>query len=584
MPSAWRLQCTCGQAAGKGRRAEGRAKKQLAAAHQTEPTFRTSPHSVTLTYAASIRRRESAGETPRTRVLRVLFNSYPFLLLFLPAALAGYFLLGRIRITWGAGWLALASLAFYAWWDPRYVPLLLGSIVFNYLAGRAIGRAQGIRPARAKWLLALAIAANLGLLGYFKYADFFIASVNSAAGTNFGLLRIVLPLGISFFTFTQIAFLADAYGGLAKDYRFVHYVLFVTYFPHLIAGPILHHREMIPQFDDPAAYRPQRENFEVGLTIFAIGLAKKVLIADSLAPHAGAFFSAPGEPGLLVAWGGVLAYAFQLYFDFSGYSDMAIGLSRLFGIQLPINFNSPYKAHNITEFWRRWHMTLSRFLRDYLYIALGGNRKGPARRYFNLMATMVLGGLWHGAGWTFVIWGALHGLYLAVNHAWLEVKSHLPLPRWPSMGRAIGIFTTFIAVCIAWVYFRAPDVGTAHQVLRGMFGTHGIGLPAAIGERLGTLRPLLESLGVQFFLGGGARFAETYAWVALAAVIAFNFPNTQEIMRNYKPGLGAASGAVADRTRFAWRPTSRWATAIGVLAAACLIALDRPAEFLYFQF
>jgi D-alanyl-lipoteichoic acid acyltransferase DltB (MBOAT superfamily) len=513
----------------------------------------------------------------------VLFNSYSFLLFFLPAALAGYFLLGRVRLSWGAGWLALASLFFYGWWDPRYVPLLLASIVFNYFSGVTIGRMRGAGHRYTRLALVVAVAADLSLLGYFKYADFFIGTVNVLAGMDLGLLKIVLPLGVSFFTFTQIAFLADAYAGHAKDYRFVHYALFVTYFPHLIAGPILHHKEMIPQFDVAANYRPRRENFEVGLTIFAIGLAKKVLIADSLAPHVAAVFNAPGESSLFVVWGGVLAYAFQLYFDFSGYSCMAIGLSRLFGIQLPINFNSPYKACNITDFWRRWHMTLSRFLRDYLYVPLGGNRKGPARRYANLLTTMVLGGLWHGAGWTFVLWGALHGIYLVVNHAWLAVKPNLPLPSWPRINTVCAVLITFVAVCFAWVYFRAPDLAAANRIVLGMIGAHGVGLPAAIGDRLGTLRPALESLGVHFYLGGGGRFVQTYLWVALGALLAFGFPNTQQILRHYEPGLGVRE-SLASVSRVVWRPTARWAAAIGILAAACVLALDRPAEFLYFQF
>jgi D-alanyl-lipoteichoic acid acyltransferase DltB (MBOAT superfamily) len=359
----------------------------------------------------------------------------------------------------------------------------------------------------------------------------------------------------------------------------------VTYFPHLIAGPILHHGEMIPQFDDPESYVLRRENFAVGLTIFSIGLAKKVLIADTLAPHAVALFSQPAEPTLLVAWGGVLAYAFQLYFDFSGYCDMAIGLSRLFGIQLPINFDSPYKSASIIEFWRRWHMTLSRFLRDYLYIPLGGNAKGRTRRYLNLIATMLLGGLWHGAGWTFVIWGGLHGAYLIVNHAWRALTGNLTLPSLGVFGRLASVLLTFVVVCVGWVFFRAHSVGDAWAILKGMAGMHGVALPAAFADVLTPVRPFLDTAGVDYYLGGGRRFVETYVAVFAAGALVFFFPNTQEIMARYRPGLGAPIAAQNTAPiRLNWRPSLVWATSMGILALAGFLALNRPSEFLYFQF
>ncbi len=322
----------------------------------------------------------------------MLFNSYSFLLAYLPVTLLGFFLVGRFGKAAGAAWLSACSLFFYAWWDYRYVILLLASICINYFIGGYIARRSA--TAHGRRALGIAVAGNLVLLGYYKYADFFLSSANAILGTNWPILGIILPIGISFFTFTQIAFLADAYAGKVTEYRFIYYVLFVTYFPHLIAGPVLHHKEMMPQFDEDCNYRPDAANFAVGLTIFAIGLAKKVLIADNLAIYAAPVFSPEATaPTFFIAWGGILAYTFQLYFDFSGYSDMAIGLSRLFGVRLPLNFNSPYKARNIADFWRRWHMTLSRFLRDYLYIPLGGNRHGTFRRQINLMTTMVLGGL-----------------------------------------------------------------------------------------------------------------------------------------------------------------------------------------------
>jgi alginate O-acetyltransferase complex protein AlgI len=511
----------------------------------------------------------------------MLFNSFSFLFLFFPVVVLGFFALARHGKPLAAGWLAAASLFFYGWWSWAYIPLLLGSILFNYWAGWRIGHSTG--AARRRWL-AFAVTLDLGLLAYFKYADFFIASANRIGGMDFPALHVILPIGISFFTFTQIAFLVDTYQGKVTEYRFVHYLLFVTYFPHLIAGPVLHHKEMMPQFDQDATYRLSAANVAVGLSIFALGLAKKVLVADNLAPHAGFFFDGSDAPSLLLAWGGVLAYSFQLYFDFSGYSDMAIGLSRVFGIRLPLNFNSPYKSVNIIEFWRRWHMTLSRFLRDYLYIALGGNRHGAARRYLNLMATMVLGGLWHGAGFNFVVWGFLHGAYLMLNHAWAALAARLGLPTGARAWRLASVALTFGAVCVAWVFFRATDIERALTIVHGMFGAYGIGLPDSIGNHLGGLRSTLEHAGINFYLGGGTRFIQTWSWVAVGAALAFLFPNTQQILGKFDPALDYLLARDGGAGWLAWRPSRRWAVWAGVLCLASLLSLSRPAEFLYFQF
>lgn len=515
----------------------------------------------------------------------MLFNSYQFLLLFLPVTLAGYFTLGRVGKIWGAGWLALCSIFFYAWWDYRYILLLGASIIGNYTAGRWIASHSGTPS--AKRILAAAIGSNLALLGYYKYADFFVLSINSLTGSTIPLLNIVLPIGISFFTFTQIAFLVDAYQGKAREFRFTYYVLFVTYFPHLIAGPVLHHKEMMPQFDIDRNYRPRLANFQIGLVIFIVGLGKKVLIADSLAGYAAPVFAPGSTPGLFTAWGGVLAYSFQLYFDFSGYSDMAIGLSRMFGVKLPLNFNSPYKAVDITEFWRRWHMTLSRFLRDYLYIPLGGNRQGPWRRQVNLAVTMLLGGLWHGAGWNFVIWGGLHGLFLVANHGWRDFKSRIGWPEGGTIATILGVLLTFSCVNIAWVFFRAPDLDTALKVLGGLFGAHGAAVPAAILARLEVFQPIASALHIGTFLGGGGQFVGNYLWVTAAAFITFAFPNTQELLRRYAPAL--RDPRQSERPAYAlfalrWKPVTSWAMAIGLLGAAGLLSLTRPSEFLYFQF
>jgi alginate O-acetyltransferase complex protein AlgI len=515
----------------------------------------------------------------------MLFNSFAFLLVFLPVVLAGFFAIARLSKTAAAAWLAAASLFFYGWWSVSYLPLLLASIGFNYWSGWQIGHT---RPALRKRWLTMAVVANLALLAYFKYADFLIGSINAVSDADLKTLGIILPIGISFFTFTQIAFLVDTYQGKVVEYNPLHYLLFVTYFPHLIAGPVLHHKEMMPQFGLEQTYRPSKLNLAVGLSIFAIGLAKKVLIADNLAPHAGFFFDGDTVPSLLVAWGGVLAYTFQLYFDFSGYSDMAIGISRMVGIQLPLNFNSPYKSVNIAEFWRRWHMTLSRFLRDYLYIPLGGNRHGNARRYVNLMTTMVLGGLWHGAGWNFVLWGFLHGAYLSLHQLWSMLAARLGLGGGGRGARLASVALTFLAVCVAWVFFRAADPARALSIVHGLFGGAGIALPEAIGAKLGGLKATLEQCGMDFYMGGGSRFIDTWSWVIAGAVVAFLFPNTQQIMDrfapalDYRPGVDACDSAAG--RRLVWRPARRWALWIAVLSLFSLLSLSRPAEFLYFQF
>ncbi|MEQ1914324.1 MAG: MBOAT family O-acyltransferase [Sideroxydans sp.] len=409
----------------------------------------------------------------------MLFNSYTFIFLFLPIVLLGFFQLARWHPAYAAGWLALASLFFYGYWNPAYVGLLLGSIVCNYAFGLWIAKA-GVQhaAARKKQVLIFALTANLLLLGYYKYANFFLASANSLTGGSLTLGDIMLPLGISFFTFTQIAFLVDTYQGKVKEYNFIHYVLFVTYFPHLIAGPVLHHKDMMPQFAHRATYHVNWDNVATGLLLFTLGLCKKVYWADSLAPFATAIFDGVNHgmsigvlPTIWEAWSGALAYTLQIYFDFSGYTDMALGIALMFNIRLPINFNSPYQSTSIIEFWRRWHITLSTFLRDYLYIPLGGNRHGKLRRYGNLFATMLLGGLWHGAGWTFVVWGALHGAYLALNHLWREQVAE-PYLRWvPNwIGILVGGTLTFMAVVAAWVVFRADTLAQAVVMWQAMFG------------------------------------------------------------------------------------------------------------------
>jgi alginate O-acetyltransferase complex protein AlgI len=516
----------------------------------------------------------------------MLFNSVEFIFGFFPIVLLVFLGIARWSRSAAAAWLAFASLVFYGWWNWAYVPLLVASAAFNYVCGVHLARfVRGARPRAASVLLFVAVAANLVLLGYYKYANFFVGVWGSLTGHTGTLGQIILPLGISFFTFTQIAFLVDCRRGYASEYNPIHYLLFVTYFPHLIAGPVLHHKEMMPQFQEARTYRWNTQDVAIGATIFFIGLFKKTVIADGVAPYAAPLFASPAAPDLFAAWGGALAYTFQLYFDFSGYSDMAIGLSRVFGVKLPLNFDSPYKAVNIIDFWRRWHMTLSRFLRDYLYISLGGNRKGPWRRYMNLFVTMLLGGLWHGAGWTFVVWGGLHGLYLVVNHGFAKLRERLghDPDRSTPLGRMTARLTTFVVVVIGWVFFRATNFEDAVSILRGMVGMNGIALPAAFAAHAGpAFRAVVEQLGVNLQLGGGSHSVFQYLWIGVLLPFVMFAPNTQEILGRFQPALDYRAGASA--SRLAWRPASAWAIATAVVTACGLLTLTRVSEFLYWQF
>lgn len=399
----------------------------------------------------------------------MLFNSYEFIFAFLPITFFIYFYLNSKRLTIAAkGFLVFASLFFYSWWDIAYLPLILSSILFNYLIGTTLSKSNennkiGLNKTFGKKsILIFGIVCNVALLGYFKYTNFFLENFNGIFESNIPLQHIILPLGISFFTFTQIAFLVDAYRNEVKEYDLVRYMLFVTYFPHLLAGPILHHKEMMPQFANLKNSVVNYRNIAVGLFIFSIGLFKKVIIADTFAVWANAGFDTATTLNFFEAWATSLSYTFQLYFDFSGYTDMAIGISLMFNIKLPVNFNSPYKALNIQDFWRRWHMTLSRFLRDYIYIPLGGNKNGNFRTYVNLMATFVIGGFWHGAGWTFLFWGFLHGLALCIHRVWTKLGF--------KMWTWLAWFITFNFVNVAWIFFRAKEWDDAIKVLMGMAG------------------------------------------------------------------------------------------------------------------
>ncbi|MDP1871615.1 MAG: MBOAT family protein [Gallionella sp.] len=524
----------------------------------------------------------------------MLFNSYEFLFLFLPIVFAGFFWLARFDHKVSALWLACASLFFYGWWSPKYVGLLLVSIIVNYSLAYLIGNKRS--HTHAKLILIFAISANFSLLGYYKYANFFIGTTNWMSGGSLHPVDIILPLGISFFTFTQIAFLVDVYRGVAREYNFIHYLLFVTYFPHLIAGPVLHHGQMMPQFARRETYRLQLDNVALGLSIFTIGLAKKVLLADNFGDYASPVFAAAGlgiQPDFIEAWTGALAYTLQLYFDFSGYSDMAIGISMLFGVKLPINFNSPYKAANIIDFWRRWHMTLSQFLRDYLYIPLGGNRNGRFMRHMNLMITMLLGGLWHGANWTFVIWGGLHGMYLVVNHTWQSLLAD----RLPTQGIPARIYylaatlLTFLCVVIAWVFFRAESFSSALLVLKGCFGYGGISLPSKLGalaESLGPLGSLLPagmSYGGVFLnipgMGSMGGIAPLARLLALGLLIVWLAPNSQQFF-SFVEQTGKREKLF--NWTISWQPKPVVGFIIGCVFCLAISKLDKVSTFLYYQF
>jgi len=478
----------------------------------------------------------------------MLFNSYLFIFLFLPIALIGYFALGRLGNLAPVMWLALASLVFYSVSNWQFVLLLLASVAFNYGIGLLLISGR-LRPLPRFAVLTIGVAGDLLVLGYFKYAGFLAANLNAIFSTGF-TVNILLPVGISFYTFTQIAFLVDAYRGKVARYRLPDYVLFVTYFPHLIAGPILHHKDMIPQFERAAAKRPDAHMILCGLIIFAIGLFKKTCLADGIQPLVTLAFG-PNAPSFDQAWIGALAYTFQLYFDFSGYSDMAIGISLMFGIFLPLNFNSPYKAMSIIDFWRRWHMTLSQFLRDYLYIPLGGNRRGRTLRYANLMITMVLGGLWHGAAWTFVAWGALHGAYLCINHAWNNYGPAVA-PRFARLANIAAFILTFLSVVVAWVFFRADSMSSAIYVLSKM----------------------ADPTQIAF---GRGEMAYT-VFIIVYAAIAWFAPNTQTIMgydhKNRTVGQGLC----------AWQKRSVFLYAAAAVLAFGILGIQQHSEFIYFRF
>ncbi len=486
----------------------------------------------------------------------MLFSSLGFLFCFLPMTLAAVCVAMRLKGRRAAlAVLLAASLIFYAWQTPSYIFLIGASILVNYAFGRRILK-RG-----SKKTLALGVAFNLALLGWFKYIGLFSSTLSDLAHVNVTVDGVVLPLAISFFTFQQIAYLCDCLKDEGRGYSLLDYALFVAFFPQLIAGPIVHHKEVTPQFSGDRFARFKADDLAAGVFLFSIGLAKKVLVADGLAPLADGVFDAAGL-GLAIppveAWAGLIAYSFQIYFDFSGYSDMALGLALMYGVKLPMNFNSPYKARSIVDFWRRWHITLSRFLRDYLYIPLGGNRKGGLLRYRNLFIVMLLGGLWHGAAWTFMVWGGLHGAYLCLNHFWdRAIGDRYRLP--PS----IAVLMTFLAASLAWVFFRAESFPAAFAMLGALSGA-GAGAASVLSS------------------------TELYAYplIGLAALIVWGAPNALELLERFKtraPAPGANAGGPAMAL------VQHRALLMALLGAAAALSVfilmtSGPYEFIYFQF
>ncbi|WP_148821933.1 MBOAT family O-acyltransferase [Campylobacter concisus] len=458
----------------------------------------------------------------------MLFNSYVFIFVFLPLVFFVYFFLNKKRLsTLAKAFLVSASLFFYAYWSVYYLPILLGSIIFNFLISKFLAKHQ------SKAILIFGIVCNLALLGYFKYADFLISNLNAIANTNLSLLHIALPLALSFVTFQQIAYLVDSYNKQTKENSFLNYCLFITFFPQLIAGPIVHHKEMMSQFANKFNLIKNYKFIALGLFVFSIGLFKKSVVADTFSIFANAGFDVEGNLTFLQAWATSLSYTFQLYFDFSGYCDMAIGLALLFNIRLPINFNSPYKALNIQDFWHRWHITLSRFLRDYIYIPLGGNRGGQSRTYLNLFLVFLIGGLWHGAAWTFVVWGALHGVAIVIHRCWQKLNFKL--------NKIIAWIITFNFVNFTWIFFRAKSFEDAMKVIRGMF----------FGE---------FKIGVNYL--------EMF-FIVLAFLVVLLFKNSMQIAFDKK---------------FKFTIWQIFATSFFLFISILAIRLNNASEFLYFRF
>jgi D-alanyl-lipoteichoic acid acyltransferase DltB (MBOAT superfamily) len=541
----------------------------------------------------------------------MLFNSYEFIFAFLPVTLAGFFLLGLRSRNLALGWIVAASLAFYAWWRPINVLIIAPSIIVNFVLARWLLRltADEARAGLARLVLLLGIAFNVAFLGYFKYVDFLATAANDVIGTNFVLTQVVLPLGISFITFQKIGFLIDIHGRRIPSFSLRDYCLFVLFFPQLIAGPIVHYREMMPQFQQ-ARCRWDKEDIAVGLSLFVFGLFKKVVLADGISEYVTPIYesaTAGSAITLFPAWIAAIGFTLQIYFDFSGYSDMALGLARFFGVRLPANFDSPLKATNIIDFWLRWHMTLTRFLMAYIYNPLAlwltrrrmakklpglGSRAPSVGAFFQVLAgpvllTMFVSGLWHGAAYLFILWGLLHGVYLTVNHAWRLFGPRIWRETHDRFMRPAGLALTFLSVAVSMVLFRSANAVAAKELLQGMIGLNGISLPQPIYAQLGPLKGLLESFVSASIDMSAQGFVLAMAWLGLLLLIALLLPNTLQLMARYEPALGVRSKLAGPLTLLRaldWTPTVPWAIAMSALVVAAVMRLGGKSEFLYWQF
>jgi alginate O-acetyltransferase complex protein AlgI len=545
----------------------------------------------------------------------MLFNSYSFLLWFLPISLVGYYILGHAKPGAARIWLIGASFVFYGWWDATFVLLLLVSIAFNYLLSLAILGTEE-QPRRQQLLLTTGVVLNLSALVYYKYLFALMGFAHSIGwlSTDFG--SIILPLGISFFTFTQIGYLVDCQQGLVRERGLVNYTLFVTFFPHLIAGPILHHREIMPQFADDTTYRLNGTKLTAGFTLFVLGLAKKVILADTIAPYADAGFAHTGQLAILGSWSTALAYSMQLYFDFSGYSDMAVGLGAMFGVSLPINFNSPYKSTGVIDFWQRWHMTLTRYLTLLLYNpvslwvtrrrmakGLSTNRRAAEKLdgFLEMIAlptfvTIFLAGVWHGAGLQFIVFGVLHAIYLIINHAWRIFGPRIDRNAKPSLSKAFdhvwAVTLTYLSVLLAQIFFRADSIRDALKLLTGAFGLRGVELPLPVREsslvEFGTMSSfllhhgLIEIGSIDLYDNVTKPLLYNVPVIVGLMLLAWGTPNTYQILGSWNPSLQKVSPM---RWRFLkWQPNQAWSLCMGLMLFFVLTRLGHPGRFLYFQF
>lgn len=472
----------------------------------------------------------------------MLFNSIEFLFIFLPITFFIYFGLNKLKLVkMATAWLVIASLAFYSYWKTDYLSLILVSMLFNYSVGSTLTKDKKLKINR-KLLMIFAITANVGLLCYYKYFNFIIENINTVFSTNFNYINIILPLAISFFTFQQIAYIVDSYEHKTKEYDFLTYCLFVTFFPQLIAGPIVHHKEMMHQFSNLRNRFFNHKNISIGLFLLAIGLFKKVMIADTFSVFVKGTFDSGIVLTTFEAWCASISYTMQLYFDFSGYCDMAMGIGYLFNIVLPQNFNSPYKADSIQDFWRRWHMTLSRFLKDYIYIPLGGNKNGKLKTYRNLFITFLIGGIWHGANWTFIIWGIMHGTASCIHKFWRNFNIKIP--------HFVAVALTFLFINTTWVYFRASSIEKANEIILSMLGLNGFA-PIVIDK----LRFSFENGSVKVSI----------LLLTASFILVFLIKNSVEFAKKLQPN-------------------KIYLVATLIMLIISVLSINKVSEFLYFQF